>query len=890
MKPLTSKPETEMGKKFDKDLQKTKAHLEEMDRFLTEKKQSLKRKIFSLDKMEALVHGDPKLSAVYEEMSEDGREKYGYHYNETIMNIIFNEYVLQSPKYLQKYKMAQPKKKKRRDKSGIEQLKKAARPKEKTDETQEMGSFSRYGKGPGTIDSNEEMGETVKTGDMRSTKKEGKKSQKFTGGEFKGDSIAKKPTNEEEIDETTSAGTSGGGNGSPTPSYQYSGPAMWSKSGEPMMRKPIWQGGTVIAESNYLTEIESFKEYFNFINESEGFEKTLDLIKEAHDKNADSRELDRVLNKFEALMQKEKPSPEEKEAFFKIYNEFLKPFVAKNIEHVPNKALSEKNKNMNEHHLNSKEEKIDFIVKNMTVKNIQKSLEKMSEDEVDRLYNVLEKKMGLVKETEASVVDQPKPDSMSFTKDPLTNTGQDMEMGTTSMNEHHLETRDDKIDYICKAYSQFIYKDKNVNMDNLKHHLAKKNDDEIHSIYLKTEEKLKDRGIDPTSLDEKAESKSQQKFMGMVKGVQDGEIDPEDVGEKVKRTAKQMDPKDVEDFASTKHDNLPDKVDEVEEPDMDFSDIDDLLEQTDKILDEISFYRKSGMNEEKKTPSMVSGDRLRKDNQKNFKSDLKGSGTKEAIEAQKDLQHKDQQTEIDDPKKFSEDIEKEVLKQTKGEALKNVGDSVREGDKIPKRNHTTEEQKEVDLTRKGMQDWQYDNKPSDRFEQRMKDGMGEEFYKQRQEKMKKQAKAPTYNKDTQPVFDGEEKNQYDKNLSEAVVTGLYFDDLYKRRFVNFSLNEAIHTNKPKDEWFKLQLDGLGNSYTNVVELNEGVVKNIDECQFYLNDENDKIYFTRKKSTINEGEDKTMKIDEGKMNKMKHLLDYNPKSFTETKSTKKNRGF
>ena len=48
-----------------------------------------------------------------------------------IMNIIFNDYILNDAKYLEKYKQAVPKKKKRRDKSGINALKKDAEQMEK---------------------------------------------------------------------------------------------------------------------------------------------------------------------------------------------------------------------------------------------------------------------------------------------------------------------------------------------------------------------------------------------------------------------------------------------------------------------------------------------------------------------------------------------------------------------------------------------------------------------------------------------------------------------------------------------------------------------------------------------------------------------------------------
>ena len=130
----TSPQAIEFQNKFDKSMVRSGIRLkevEEADIMLNEKQQSLKKKIFSLAKMEALVHPDPRLAAVYDEMAENGEEKYGYHYNETIMNIIFNDYILNDAKYLEKYKQAVPKKKKRRDKSGINALKKDAEQLEK---------------------------------------------------------------------------------------------------------------------------------------------------------------------------------------------------------------------------------------------------------------------------------------------------------------------------------------------------------------------------------------------------------------------------------------------------------------------------------------------------------------------------------------------------------------------------------------------------------------------------------------------------------------------------------------------------------------------------------------------------------------------------------------
>jgi len=66
-------------------------------------------------------------------------------------------------------------------------------------------------------------------------------------------------------------------------------------------------------------------------------------------------------------------------------------------------------------------------------------------------------------------------------------------------------------------------------------------------------------------LDEEAESKSQQRFMGMVDAIQKGELDPNTLKnpDKFIKAASGMSHKDVKDFASTKHDGLPEKIDEI---------------------------------------------------------------------------------------------------------------------------------------------------------------------------------------------------------------------------------------------------------------------------------------------------------------------------------------
>lgn len=231
--PTLTKP-TELGRAFDKSSRNITASvspnvkLNEIDGILSEVEQSLKKKIFNLGKMESLVFSDPKLSTVYDEMSVNGEEKYGYHYNETIMNMIFNDYVLNSPKYLQKYKMSIPKEKKRRDKSGINKLKKDGDAK-----------MAKSG-----LDTTKNVDET-------------------TGAAGSSGAFAPALGFEKRVQETTTAASSGA----------YSGPAAWgggdlmkgSKSN--VMRKPIWQGGAIIQESNYLTDSSGFEKYVKVLNE-----------------------------------------------------------------------------------------------------------------------------------------------------------------------------------------------------------------------------------------------------------------------------------------------------------------------------------------------------------------------------------------------------------------------------------------------------------------------------------------------------------------------------------------------------------------------------------------------------------------------------------------------
>jgi len=70
-------------------------------------------------------------------------------------------------------------------------------------------------------------------------------------------------------------------------------------------------------------------------------------------------------------------------------------------------------------------------------------------------------------------------------------------------------------------------------------------------------------GMDEGEIEEKAVSKQQQKFMGLVKAYKEGDVDSTEVTKKVKDAAKSMTKKEVDDFASTKHKGLPKKVEKT---------------------------------------------------------------------------------------------------------------------------------------------------------------------------------------------------------------------------------------------------------------------------------------------------------------------------------------
>ena len=74
-------------------------------------------------------------------------------------------------------------------------------------------------------------------------------------------------------------------------------------------------------------------------------------------------------------------------------------------------------------------------------------------------------------------------------------------------------------------------------------------------LYAPWSDVVKGRGFDPIT--ERAKSKSQQRFFGMVRATQKGEM--EAPSSEVAKTATSMSKSDVKDFAKTKHKGLPEK-------------------------------------------------------------------------------------------------------------------------------------------------------------------------------------------------------------------------------------------------------------------------------------------------------------------------------------------
>ncbi len=858
IKPTHKDPISPQSEKFEKNFNKTMIttapgiRLNEVDGLLTEKEQSLKKKIWSLAKMEALVFSDPKLSAVYEEMAENGEEKYGYHYNETIQNMIFNDYVLNSPQYLQKYKMAIPKEKKRRDKSGINQLKKAGAAK------------------------------------MDAT---GTKIQK---------------NEPQDVEESTTAGSAGGAAG-----YTgYAGPSAWSSTGDlsgdfkgkkkkketDPKAKPI-STGFALHETNYLIDPSGFEKIFNELNESssssggsgEAFESPLGFRDDV--KNI-SKELDTVAELKDLDTVRVSLPGQEKRAYGKslpsgqnVSSAIAKPVINKAVKkpYYPGGEITS-----------------PFLKGQIKVNQLKELAKSETEPQVlkeESKSKSQQRFMGMVHAVQKGELS---PDEV----------GSSVAKAADSMSDKDAE------DFASTKHKGLPEKVKEFN---IKENNNIKEETTMNNYIVTVQHDGGQKRIKTTASDRNA----------AIQKIMSAENAPENaITNVIEEPLKEETQSIIQDNGtsmSNKPQPIGDQGNEVPMGAQETGGLNEdlkLLEEINNELTAFSVHHKKLklMAEDKKTPSMIQGDRLRSENPKNFKKDLQHSGTKEIIDVEKELQWKDQQTDVPkDPQKLGLDIEKAEIKTAdmKGdEALKNVGDSTnRDGDEIPKRNLTTKEQEEVDLYRNGQHSLNFDNEPGERFIERQKADQGK-FFEIGEKQKKFKADAPMYNKDTQPIDDGIEKVQFDKNvkskgdkvawnqrmglgsnikLSESMITGRYINALNKRALLEFNLNEVGELSEgvrakneiKAEDLFELDFTGLGNKYLNKsvnkkVLVNEVVATAMDSHKFYTDG---KVVFAMKNpvQSLNEGEVKKKPVISEQEKKMKHLLGYKPQDFVSTKN-------
>ena len=877
-KPTHKDPISPQSEKFEKDFKKTmiktgapasireaEDFLTEVDGMLSEVEQSLKKKIFSLAKMEALVFSDPKLSAVYEDMAENGEEKYGYHYNETIQNMIFNDYVLNSPKYLQKYKMAIPKEKKRRDKSGINKLKKA-------------------------------------------------------GAEKMAQSGLPKQTNEVsdvEIEESTTAGSAGGAEG-----YTgFAGPAAFSPEGDLMgkgkkkgqkIRKPIWNT-TTISESQYLTDPGAFGKFVETLNEESdaafigkhgsntyGSVDNMDaenqkIIK--HD--IKQRKWDNNSNikggialqegdgyNFE-LWEKIIPAMSHEELYQGIIE--LDPNMTY-LKDVPNIEV-----------LKSMYFKMMMDKHNQEIGSDSPQLDEKAKSKAQQQL------MGMAYaykkgELDGEASDEVKKIAAGMSEKDLDDFASTKHKGLPDHVDENLGQPD--IDYLVKAYeiinSGPHYDPAKAEM--FKSNLLQMDDAQAQQVSRTLDGMVRKMGY----------TNPQQVMNFQNKFNEDTQTMIQDNGNSMSNKSQPTGDQSSDTPMGTQQSGGLNESDNS------------LLEEINKELEAFSIHhdKLKMMSEDRKTPSQIINKRVNDENPKNFKKDLQHSGVKQIIDVENELEWKDQQTDVGDPQKLGADIEKTEIKAAdmkSNEALKNVGDSTnRPGDEVPKRNITTKEQEEVDLYRNGQHSLNYDNEPAERFVDRMEADQGEFFEMgEKQKEFKKDA--PMFNKDTQPIEDAEvEKVQFDKNvkqkgdevawnermgvgsnikLKESFISGRYVNAIGESHIIDFKMNEVKgEINEEASQLlFPLNFTGLGNKYESKtvdkkVVVNEAVVGVMESHKFFTNG---KVIFAMKNPVqqLTEGE---VKEEKPAMNeeqeKMKHLLGYKPEAYVSTKGVKQNRKF
>lgn len=384
----------------------------------------------------------------------------------------------------------------------------------------------------------------------------------------------------------------------------------------------------------------------------------------------------------------------------------------------------------------------------------------------------------------------------------------DMVNENMGLNEHHLDNKEDRISFIINNVGD-KYGDINT--------LNGFEDNVIEAIYLNTE---RDMGIDEINPED----------------IDDFDIDDIEESTLIDKTENSISSKiDTENSIKYRDGINQEKISMV-------GGIGESFHELKKFTDYLSEVA------EKRHNSMIRLDRVHDENDKIFKREV--NKVNDIEYSKKDITH------IDNPKKLSQDIVDNVMKNTKGEPLKNVGNSSNEnGDEVLKRNLTDDESELWDKMREGMHTIKYSTPPDEKFEKRMKRDMGDDLYKKRQLNVEYNKDIPMYNKDKQPV------------VGESVLCGVYKDMFDKKQFVVIEPEKVKLVSKVNEDYTKITIDGLGNFYDNKYSLNESLFNATRNIDFYINKNNNIVAI--KKSTLNESKEVIKNKD-----KMMKLINFN----------------
>jgi hypothetical protein len=981
-KPTNRQPVTPISTKVNTEIKKQNnvrgLSLEDVDINLSEEAKSRKKKIFKLAKMEALVHSDEKLTSIFNKILEDDpSEKYGYHWNETVMNILFNDYVLDNPVYFEKYKNAVPVKKKRRDMSGINQL----RQDDDAQNEQSLEEINLFGGGrfdtskwfvqPEKFHPNDllvfdtktrslvniidhrqlaqqvgqyrnAIGKGIEILDARGTSHANlqnaisrykmppqlasalkqllaSKQQSGMTPSLNEDDIAEttgavssgafeKPLEEEQISETTDSSSSG----------QYSQPAIWAKDKKNMRfaRKAAWAGGQIVGES-YITDPSCFNNYLKALEVDDFINETYDMAEALYaeaPEQMDSRSRQLFVKHLKNLMlnamKRAGLEPQEYRANFEAVIADLKKEIM-NVD--PNAKFDDVHKNnqippiAQENHLSSIEDKADFVTQH---------LGDLPTDEIDSLYGQIEKEQGIGENMNAN----PQQVVQQIKKDIQAQGGQQQQRPAMGM-----QRPDNKKQWGGNwnegAIEEYGFEDDNLHFSDIKTRgtrarlrvgdlvkFAQSNPsaDQIHAfasglnmdigkLHELASHYLENNlgytgGIDTPeqkalvdliqTIDDSMQS--QEPNAQPVTGVEESMMDNTDQSMSMAAdNPTSMKVKgDGDGMSSGGGMSMGGNVTNISHQmpsDLSVSTMDSNMPSDD--LSTLNL-REMNINEERKTNSQLNLDKIKKENEKNTNADRKEA---DGLSHDKTYGFKENPNDMTKAKQFpadkdfyiTDDTEETSFEKIEKDALKKYDEKKGiTGDKQVKRINSKEEDKQLNMNRGGgMQDIVYDNKPSEKFEDRMKKDMGEDIYKARQEKMKMQADAPMYNKETQPTGGEVKDNKFAKKHNaedmNETLSASYVDIFKKRKIVEFKFNDAKLIDVVTNEFTKLEMSGFGNQFNNRVNENAQVKTELEKYSFYIKDQE---IFKIEKSKV----DESATTDAFK--KMLHLMNYNPTKY------------